>query len=310
MADPTLRFHFQDVRSHIDDNIYKVWGVVFNKLGTAFTMAHKNHTDNLPAYAVNTDGADFVKDYVMAGIVAWLAWGGPQGLLLVPIVNGINLGVAHLSKKPRNVKIESPAIDLSPAEFAGSLKHVLDTAFIKILSFIDGCIRHADGPHTIPLKSANDVWAKFELSPLSYVPKDWDKWDVKEIAHEFERQLWATWAINVAEDVVRNKNTGTLGSYSYKKVLGRLAEVTTAQRDGMAEAFGRMAREHPDHADYHKLNIATFVKVRAWAVNYKPLKKFDHRLPAPVVREMQRLQNYPADADRLLLGKELLRVQG
>jgi hypothetical protein len=308
MADPSLRYHFQDLRNFIDDSIYRPWGVVFNKLGTAFSVAYKNHTESLPAYNVSTAGPDFFKDYVMAGAVAWLAWGGPQGLLLVPLVNGINLGVAHLNKRPRNVKIESPAIDLTPAEFQGSLKHVLDTAFIKILEFVDSCIRHSDGSQKIPLKTSNDMWTMLGLSPLSYLPKDWAEWNAREMADEFERQLWATWASDVADDVVRKKNSGTLGSYSYKKVITRLADVTRAQRDGQAEAFGRMAREQRDDADNHKLNIATFVKVRTWAVNYKPLMKFDHPLPGAVVKEMQRLLTFPADIDRLLLGKPLLRV--
>jgi hypothetical protein len=309
MTDPALRFHFQDVKGYIDDSIYKPWGTVFNQLGTAFNMAHKNHTENLPRYAVGTAGPDFMKDYVMAGAVAWLAWGGPKGLLLVPIVNGINLAVAHLYKRPKNVKIESPAIDLTPAEFSGSLKHVLDTAFQPVLEFLNACIRHSDVSEKIPMSSTREVWSMLGLSPTSYVPKDWKTWKAEEIAAEFERQLWVKWAKNIEEDVAKNKKAGTLRTYSYRSVLVRLADVTKWQRDGQAEAFARMAQEHPDNSDNEKLNVISFVKVLKWAQNYRPLMKFDYPLPGAVVSEMQRLDKFPAHVDTLLLGAPLLRAR-
>jgi hypothetical protein len=287
---------------------YGPWGTVFNKLGTAFATAYRFHTGALPGLAPESDAPGFVKTWVLPTAVTWLSLGGPQGVVLVPIVNGINLAVAYMSKRPRNVKIQSPGIDLTPEKFAGSLKHVLDTAFRPILSFVSDCIRYADVSESITREATKNIWDMIGLSPTAYLPKDWDKWDVDDTADEFERQLWVRQASMVKTDVVKNHTASALGSYNYKKVIDRLAYLTRKLRDGQSEAFARLAKDYSDQ-DYHKLNVMMFVQIVKWTDAYKPFLKFDNPLPGAVIREMQKLASMPADVDQLLLGTPLIKAR-
>ena len=105
--------------------------------------------------------------------------------------------------------------------------HFVDTTFINFEDYVATLVQYAGDRAEIPDRAAHEMWDQMALSPLSYPPADWGKWDADEIADEFERRLWARWAKKMAHSLPGP----SLGSYNYAKIVERLAELTITQSD-------------------------------------------------------------------------------
>jgi hypothetical protein len=217
---------------------------------------------------------------------------GRRALVLVPVARAINVGVHYLYSQAPSIRITAPTVDLAPAKFRGALMHFVDTTFINFEDYVATLVQYAGDRAEIPDRAAHEMWDQMALSPLSYPPADWGKWDADEIADEFERRLWARWAKKMAHSLPGP----SLGSYNYAKIVERLAELTITQSD----AWRRFESTYSEEAS-SKVNIAIAVQLVKWATNYVPLKRIDYPLPIKVQQEMAQL-GFLLTFDELILG--------
>lgn len=296
MADPALKIYLMELRNQLDDELYKPWKVVANKIGTAYAAAYKNHVANLPAHVpIASDFPALAEQVGVPAAAAYLGWAGPKGVVLVPIVIGVNSAVKYLYKQPRSEKIEMPATtDWTPEKFKGSLEHSLDVPFIKILKYLGDASRATGPGETIPRVTTTEIWNMIGLSPLSHLPKNWSKWNVDELAGEFERKLWVAWLTQTATG-----KPPPLGNYNYDKALGRIAALT-----GDLEKLSEM---YTDDEKRSKVNTMTFIQMLKWSQSYKPKVDIVNTLPQAVLSEMYKLTKGPVnDPEWLLLGSRRL----
>ncbi len=289
MATKLLRSAYQDILNLLNE-LYKKWNLVLDKTGTGYADAYSRYKENLPFYIPVTSDAPAIIEFVDITALNWIG-SGTGKVLLVPLVRGINKGITYLATTPPNNTIVTPAVDMSPAMFKGSIQHFLDATLIKLSESLDTLIRHTDDRITIPLSVADDMWDDVALSALSYPPSDWASWDAAEIGNELERRLWARWAKNVAH----SGKIDSLGNYNFAKVVNRLAALTGARDERLSKMSYSEKTTDP------KANIEIMVQVLKWATTYSPIKILRYPAPARVQQEMATL-GLLVDMDELIMG--------
>lgn len=261
---------------HMMDDRQSKWNRVINKFGTAYEEAYDNHKSSLPAQTTSSDTPAIV-GLIVSGTTAWLGWPKLGAVALVYIADAVNRGSQHLEKKPASVHITTPAIDMSPNKYKGSLDHFLNTPFIKMKEGINGFKEQARRERgTITADQIRTIVALAARSAMWHPPSDWDRWDNTDtIQNEFERLFWAAWAKNI------QKTPNALGSYNYSKAVARLATL-----DNRTVDFQRLSPHYSDEENSDRVNLTHAIQIIKWAQSYAPITILAYPLP-PAVAQAQ-----------------------
>lgn len=239
MGTKLLRSAYQDLRSFLD-HLHGIWGSVADQVGAGYELAYMHYKDSMPTYVLREPPELF--ELGLETAVHWLGH-GKRALVWVPVVGAINSGVRYLYKNPPNKKINNPYVNMDPAKFKSSIRHYLDVVFINLKDYVDVLIQEADDTTVIPRLAAEEMWNQMALSPISYPPRNWEKWQGDEIADEFERRLYVRWAKKLAHS---HPPLGSLGSYRYKKIVERLADLTKNKTTGGVSLTRAMMKRNKD----------------------------------------------------------------